>query len=202
MVKLTENGVGVNFIVACHNYESELNGNGRTLVARNGFWPSSPRQLHSWNIDEYPGTTLDNDLNSSYLNLFDSDMKELISTTKFKYLPASSYDISTYERSIFIPSPREFGLTEDDGHSTPLDGSVLPIGSTLAVIGGSSTSYIRWTRTPYKSYEDDRFYGVVQSWGYGLKAGSEEAYVVPIFTLPATMQFNPTPNSDGSYSPL
>lgn len=34
IVKLKENGIPVTFYVACHNYESGLNGVGRTLVVR------------------------------------------------------------------------------------------------------------------------------------------------------------------------
>ena len=56
IVKIPENGVPVEFYVAKHNYESELNGSGRTLVVRKDCYDS--RVWDSGNINAYENSDI------------------------------------------------------------------------------------------------------------------------------------------------
>ena len=56
-VKLKENGVLVEFYVAKHNYESGLNGSGRTLLVRKDCYDQ--RQWHGSNVNAYATSAID-----------------------------------------------------------------------------------------------------------------------------------------------
>lgn len=64
IIKLKENGTLVDFYVAKHDYESSLNGAGRTLVVRKDVYDQ--RQWHSSNVNAYASSTIDSWLNSTY----------------------------------------------------------------------------------------------------------------------------------------
>lgn len=51
IIKLKENGKLVEFYVGVHNYESSLNGTGRTLVFRKDCYDQ--RQWHTSNVNAY-----------------------------------------------------------------------------------------------------------------------------------------------------
>lgn len=78
IIKLKENGTLVDFYVAKHDYESSLNGAGRTLVVRKDVYDQ--RQWHSSNVNAYASSTIDSWLNSTYKNLLDADIRSLIGT--------------------------------------------------------------------------------------------------------------------------
>ena len=83
LVKLNENGSPVEFYVAKHDYESGLNGAGRTLLVRKECYDN--RVWNSVQVNTYASSTLDSWLNSDYKNLLDSDFLTVIGTTKFQY---------------------------------------------------------------------------------------------------------------------
>ena len=100
VIKINENGSPVEFIVCKHDYESELNGSGRTLVVRKDCYDS--RQWHSSNVNAYATSDIDAWFNSTYKNLLDADIRGAIGTTKFKYTPGNGNNtVSTLERAIF-----------------------------------------------------------------------------------------------------
>ena len=72
-VKLKENGVLVEFYVAKHNYESGLNGSGRTLLVRKDCYDQ--RQWHGSNVNAYATSAIDTWLNGTYKNLLDADIR-------------------------------------------------------------------------------------------------------------------------------
>ena len=72
LVKLNENGSPVEFYVAKHDYESGLNGAGRTLLVRKDVY----EQLR-WNnssINTYASSEVDNLLNSTYKSVLDGEV--------------------------------------------------------------------------------------------------------------------------------
>ena len=87
IIKINENGSPIEFYVAKHNYESSLNGTGRTLVVRKDCYDD--RQWHSSNDNKYAYSAINSWLNSTYKNLLDADIREVIGTTKFKYTPSA-----------------------------------------------------------------------------------------------------------------
>lgn len=130
IVKLNENGSPVEFYVAKHNYESGLNGAGRTLLARRFSYGA--KEWHSSRVNAYASCTLDSWFNSTCKERFDAEVQNAMGTTKFYYTPGNgSNSVSTLARSIFALSATELGLS---GTYVNKEGSALPIASSLRVL--------------------------------------------------------------------
>lgn len=143
IVKLNESGSPVEFYIAKHDYESELNGIGRTLLVRKDCYDM--RAWHSSNYNEYSTSDIDKWLNSTYKGLLDTDIQSAISITNFRYLPSgkNSAGATTLSRAIFLLSSRELG------HNLATDGSVLlDIADTLKIAYTNDAAANQWTRTP------------------------------------------------------
>ncbi len=121
VVTLKENGTAAEFVVACHNYESALNGAGRTLLVRKAVL--SDRVSWANNVDsttdlEWEGVNhckLRDWLNETYLRRFDSDIQRSIETTS--YPSGYSTDRGKGKSKIFVLSEAEY--------TTALDGTAL-----------------------------------------------------------------------------
>lgn len=102
------------FIVAKNDYESELNGVGRTLLIRK-LYPTLMNWDSSWSA--YAQSDINTWLNGEYLNRFSSVQKEAIGSTTFYYTPGftamdfsvGSSKVSTMSKAVFLPSAHEFG---------------------------------------------------------------------------------------------
>lgn len=180
LVKLNENGSPVEFYVAKHDYESGLNGAGRTLLVRKECYDN--RVWNSVQVNTYASSTLDSWLNSDYKNLLDSDFLTVIGTTKFQYtIGYGDKTLSTLERAIFQLSRTELGFTLPADAN--FEGNILPIASILqkAFLNGETNS--QWTRTPNTSYLTAAFFvyagGNSDSTGVTAEAGSRPAFTVP-----------------------
>lgn len=145
IVKLRENGVPVDFYVAKHDYESGLNGAGKTLLVRKNCYTQQ-----SWNnklANAYATSYIDGWLNSTYINMLDANIRSLIGTTKFYYTPGSGNTTkTTLSRSVFILSATELGHSANYFN---VEGAPLPIASMLKIAyldNGSATA--QWTRSP------------------------------------------------------
>lgn len=188
IVKLNENGSPIEFYVAKHDYESGLNGEGRTLLVRKdghskGKWDSEP-------INAYVSSTIDVWLEETYKPLLDSDVLNAIDATTFYYTPGDmTYTVKTLSRSVFLLSVTELGLTATYGNT---EGSTLPIASTLQTVYLDGTSSTQWTRTPYKN-GDNQTYAVKGSY-VGQYLAYENLCIRPCFTLPSTAVFNSKTN--------
>lgn len=185
-IKINENGTPVEFYIAKHNYEPELNGTGRTLVVRKDVYDS--RQWKDRDINAYAGSDINDWLNSTYKNLLDANTQSLIGTTKFYY--TVGYDdqtVSTLERAVFLLSITELGVTRTDLGSTigNKEGSKLDIASNLQVartFDGSATT--QWTRSPNNTNTRDAY--CVQSNGSYAESDTctSNNGSRPCFTLP------------------
>lgn len=180
LVKLNENGSPVEFYVAKHDYESGLNGAGRTLLVRKECYDN--RVWNSVQVNTYASSALDSWLNSDYKNLLDSDFLTVIGTTKFQYtIGYGDKTLSTLERAIFQLSRTELGFTLPADAN--FEGNILPIASILqkAFLNGETNS--QWTRTPNTSYLTSAFFvyagGSSDSTGVTAEAGSRPAFTVP-----------------------
>lgn len=192
---INESGSPVPFYVAKHDYESGLNGAGRTLVVRKDCY--NLQQFNDYNSinNEYANSLLDNLLCNTYLNLLDSDIRAAIGTTKFYYTPGNrTFDMTTLQRAVFQLSLTEYGLSF---YMCNVEGSALPIASALQIAYLDGSAVEQWTRSPGRT--DASFLatvtnaGAVGSTSYSFNAGSR-----PAFTLPATMEVQD--NGDGTYS--
>lgn len=180
LVKLNENGSPVEFYVAKHDYESGLNGAGRTLLVRKECYDN--RVWNNVQVNTYASSVLDSWLNSDYKNLLDSDFLTVIGTTKFQYtIGYGDKTLSTLERAIFQLSRTELGFTLPADAN--FEGNILPIASILqkAFLNGETNS--QWTRTPNTSYLTAAFFvyagGSSDSTGVTAEAGSRPAFTVP-----------------------
>jgi|GEM_PF-872663 hypothetical protein len=183
LVKLNENGSPVEFYVAKHDYESGLNGTGRTLLVRKECYDN--RVWNNVQVNTYASSALDSWLNSDYKNLLDSDFLTVIGTTKFQYtIGYGDKTLSTLERAIFQLSRTELGFTLPADAN--FEGNILPIASILqkAFLNGETNS--QWTRTPNTSYLTAAFF--VYAGGNSASTGvTGEAGSRPAFTVPSTL---------------
>lgn len=113
VIKINENGSPVEFYLVKHNYEPDLNGQGRELVLRKDIYDL--RQWH--NTYKYRGGWSNCDLNrwfnSTYKNLFSEIIKTWMGSTRY-YISQDGYAPSTrieYSSSIFTPSCTEYGVS-------------------------------------------------------------------------------------------
>ena len=175
IVKLNENGSPVEFYVAKHDYEANLNGVGRTLLVRKD---SCGQQV--WNSagnNYYGDSTIDTWLNNSYKNVLDAGIQTAISQTSFQYTPGG-YDtvMTTLSRAVFLLSLTELGITTQYNNA---EGTELPVSSTLK-------TRAQWTRTPYIG-------NINYTWCATASGGPYAVYPTyslncyPAFTLPGTV---------------
>lgn len=191
IIKLKENGVLAEFYVAKHDYESGLNGAGRTLVVRKDCYDT--RAWHSSNVNAYASSAIDSWLNGTYKGLLDADIQSVIGTTKFYYTPGNgSTSVTTLTRAIFLLSVTELGKTASYANT---EGSALPKASELQIAYRNGSAVVQWTRSPYTNNASNAYYlrtnGSVYNDFCSNTFGSR-----PAFTLPSTLSVS----DDGSVS--
>lgn len=189
---LNESGSPVPFYIAKHDYESVLNGAGRTLVVRKDCYDM---RRYSSNNNAYANSSLDPWLCNTYLKLLDADIQAAIGTTKFYYSPGNgNTTVTTLQRAVFQLSLTELGKSASDANT---EGSALPIASTLQIAYRNGSAVVQWTRTPHANLISRVFClvtnGSVSSLYYYDSYGSR-----PAFTLPATTAV--IANPDGTYT--
>lgn len=181
LVKLNENGSPVEFYVAKHDYESTLNGSGRTLVVRKDCYDE---RVFSGSNNAYASSSLDAFLTGTYFNLLDASVREKAGTTKFYYTPGFGNDtVTTLERAVFQLSLTELGQTARYANT---EGTALPIASTLQIAHRNGAAVEQWTRSPRKNASTVCFLyydGYIGAEYYNTYKGSR-----PAFTLPATIK--------------
>ena len=189
IIKIPENGTPVDFYVAKHDYESSLNGSGGTLVVRKDCYGG--RVWDNGNVNAYASSDLDSWFNSTYKNMLDADIRSLIGTTKIRYTPGNRNNtVDTLERAIFALSLTELG--ESDTYAN-VEGSALPIASTLKIGSYNGSATTQWTRSPCTDGRSTAW--MVDYDGYiyydfcYYSNGSR-----PAFTLPSTAKFDPDTN--------
>jgi hypothetical protein len=183
IIKLKENGTLVDFYVACHNYEQSLNGAGRTLVVRKDCYDT--RAWHSSNVNAWASCSMRSWLNSTYKALLDADIQEAMSTTTYRYTPGNgSWSVGTRSDAVFLLSATELGKSESWFN---VEGSALPIASTLQVAYRNGSAITQWTRSPFTN----SIYGAVCLFSDGDVYGSDfctDTYGSrPAFTLPSSL---------------
>lgn len=192
-VYLMEGSTKVKFYVLAHNYESGLNGNGRTMFCR-----ESPAE-----------TGKGIGISSSYINKFTSVVQKWISTTKYKYQyitwSGSYSEVRIGSANFFSLSAIELNMTKDYNTQKLADGSALSAAARTRV------GYIRtasdtpfWTRSQDPSssgyhkedgdnvYDYDYYYTVSGASGssisvYKVDSSKYSSGKLPCFTLPETL---------------
>ena len=184
IIKINENGSPVEFYVAKHNYETELNGAGRTLVVRKDCYDT--RQWSSSNENVYATSAIDSWLNGDYKNLFGVSVSKAIGSTKFKYTPSYDSNVGILERAIFLLSVTELGRSAKYVNT---EGSALSIASSLQIAYLNGSAVVQWTRSPHTRNTSSAVYlGNNGNVNYGSCTNAVGSR--PAFTLPSTTKID------------
>ena len=188
---LNESGSPVPFYIAKHDYESGLNGAGRTLVVRKDCYDN-----HVFgSINTYANSSLDTWLCDTWIKLMDASVQTKIGTTRFYYTVGDGdLAVKILQRAVFQLSVAELGRTISGAED---EGSVLPISIILETAYRNGAATIQWTRTPsprniYIAYGFDET-GAPKTYRCDSSHGAR-----PAFTLPATTAV--IANPDGTYT--
>lgn len=199
IVKLNVNGTAKEFIVVHQGIPSSLydgSCNGTWLLMKDIY------ENRVWNraaINKYESSEIHVYLNNTFLNLFDSNIKDVIKQVKIpyrKYGGSSGIDQSGangLSAKIFLLSGYEVGLTTNDSPSSPVDGAKLDyfesgtgssaLNKRVAYLNGSATDW--WLRSPLPSDLDHVWY--VQSNGKCEAQFTYASYGIrPALILPST----------------
>ena len=192
-VYLMEGNSKVKFYVLAHNYESGLNGKGRTLFCRESLAET----------DKGVG------ISSSYINKFTSVVQKWISTTKYKYQyitwSGSYSEVLIGSANFFSLSAIELNITKRYEIQELADGSALSAAARTRVgyiRTASNTSF--WTRSQDPTWSDyhkedgdnvydyDYYYTVSGASGssisfYKVDSSKYSSGKLPCFTLPETL---------------
>lgn len=180
VVKIAENGTLAEFYVAKHDYESGLNGAGRTLLVRKSLYGSAA--FNSNGTNAYANGGADTYLNGTYKGRLEADIQAAVGSTTFYYTPGNGNNTrTTLSRSVFLLSAYEWGQTSNSGRRYNHEGT--PIGT---VSYASSTPY--WTRTPNTGGTNRAiFINYVNSSSYADNGSCTTGFSLrPAFTLPST----------------
>lgn len=209
-VYLMEGSTKVKFYVLAHNYESVLNGKGRTLFCRESPATSGMHIGHGGYSYRVNDNIEDTWYKNTYANKFSDKVRGLIGTTKYigqnvrmSYTQIGNpskavLDSGTYESSFFPISTAEVGGSDFS------DGSALS-SAAISRISGIRTRYGSgiWTRSPSLTLTGNSTSGFPERYYYANGQyissasgsslsttegtyGSSYGYL-PCFTLPETL---------------
>ena len=181
---LNESGSPVPFYIAKHEYESGLNGAGRTLLVRKDCYDM---RMFGYS-GTYAGGSLDKWISETYVALLDSGVRTEMEKTKFYSNEA------TIQRAAFQLSATEYGFS--GGGLWTVEGTALPIASTLRVAYRNGSKVVQWTRTQRGA----SYICIIGGDGSLSVNGSFKSSCGsrPAFTLPGDLVV--TANADGTYS--
>lgn len=186
VVKINENGSPVEFYVAQHNYEFNLNRASRTLLVRKDCYDE--RQWHSSEENTYSGSDIDNWLNGDYKGLLDANVQSAIGTTSF--YNTENYDsgsVVTLGRAVFLLSLTELGISYGNANT---EGSALSIAATLQIAYYNGSAVGQWTRSPYMGTTPWNALAISESGEIETVLCSGTRGARPCFTLPNTAVFD------------
>lgn len=182
LITITENGAPVEFYVADHDYQSDLNGDGRTLVTRKYCYDQ--RQWGTTN-NAWVNSSLQSWLNNEYKSKFSVNVQNLIGLTQYYYTPGNgNKNLEIRSDAVFALSATELGQSASWFNE---EGSIIPIANIIisSYPEDSDIYTTQWTRTPNKSgsstvvylNESGRSYSDLCTDTHGAR---------PCFTLPDT----------------
>lgn len=199
-ITLNVNGTAKEFIVVHQGKPSSLyddSCNGTWLLMKDCY---ESRQWHSSNSNSYKASTIHSYLNSTFLNLFDSNIKDAIKQVKIPYVngtggSAVASGANGLSAKIFLLSGYEVGWTTSDNQFLPQDGAKLSyfesgIGTSannkrIAKLNGSFSNW--WLRSPYTA--NTGYVVFVNTAGSVNYFNASESYGIrPALVLPSTFE--------------
>lgn len=218
-IKLKVNGSAKDFIVVHQGKPSSVyddSCNGTWLLMKDIY---ENRQWHSSNTNDYANSTIHSYLNSTFLNLFESNIKNAIKQVKLPYRKGSGTSTTVTSGSNGL-SAKIFLLSATE---TSFSFSYMPSGEgaelayfkgcadnssdskRVAYLNGSAAGW--WLRSPYCGYFHYALYvGSNGDWGDGncsLSYGIRPALILPSTLLVSddgTVSTNTAPSTPGSIS--
>lgn len=179
LITINENGSQVEFYLAKHNYEPELNGQGRELVVRKEC--ISNRQWNSTDVNTWATCSLRSFLNGSYKSRFTSYVQNLMATTTYRFTPGNGNDaVTTRADAIFIMSLTELGKQHSNSN---VEGYALPISSILSVF---PFPVAQWTRSPNLDDNVRAFWVRNDAYVYDDAVTFSNRSPRPVFSVPST----------------
>ena len=182
IIKINENGYPVEFFLAKHNYEPDLNGQGRELLVRKDCYDR--RAWSDANANMWEFSDLREWLNSGYKALFSGNVQAMIGNTAYYFSPGNGdWTVTTRSDAIFSLSATELNLSGDIGEWN-IEGAALPVANTLRTTQFNGSNCTQWTRTADKSFRYRAIF--VELDGTASNRNTEHFdYSRPCFTLPA-----------------
>ena len=199
-VKLKVNGTAKEFIVVHQGKPSSLyddSCNGTWLLMKDIY---ENRVWQSGNINKYESSDIHTYLNNTFLNLFESNIRDAIKQVKLPYRKNGGSGGSDQSGAngllckIFLLSGYEIGFTTSDNSYFPVDGAKLSyfeagtgssaLNKRIAYLNGSAAFW--WLRSPYTDGTGVVWY--VYSNGYCSGRSASNSYGIrPALILPSTL---------------
>ena len=180
ITQLNEGGVPVDFYVAKHDYESALNGAGRTLVVRKDVYDQ--RAWHSSNVNAWASCTMRSWLNGDYKALLGPEIQEAMSTTTYRYTPGNgNTSVSTRSDAVFLLSAYELGKNESWFNK---EGTTLPNATNYQIAKLNGSTVAQWTRSPHTDSTRNAW-RLLSNGNISLNYCSNSYGSRPAFTLPS-----------------
>ena len=158
------------------------------------------RAWHSSNVNNLENSTIHSYLNSTFLNLFDSNIKDAIKQVKIPYRKnggsggTDQSGANGLSCKIFLLSGYEVGWTSSDNQYFPQDGAKLSYfesgtgtsanNKRIANLNGSAANW--WLRSPLAN-DTSRVLVVYSNGKYGYSGASYSYDIRPAIILPSDM---------------
>ena len=204
-VKLKVNGTAKEFIVVHQGKPSSLYDNscdGTWLLMKDIY---ENRQWHNSNVNNLENSTIHSYLNGTFLNLFESNIRDAIKQVKLPYRKnggsggSDQSGANGLSAKIFLLSGYEVGWTTSDYSYFPVDGAKLSYfesgtgtsanNKRIANLNGSATDW--WLRSPLP-HNSDYVWLVGSRGNYGSYYASSSLGIRPTVILPSNALFDET----------
>lgn len=199
-VKLKVNGTAKEFIVVHQGKPSSLYDNscdGTWLLMKDIY---ENRQWHNSNVNNLENSTIHSYLNGTFLNLFESNIRDAIKQVKLPYRKNGGSGGSDQSGAngllckIFLLSGYEIGFTTSDNPYFPVDGAKLSyfeagtgssaLNKRIAYLNGSAAYW--WLRSPLTSFTN-RVWFVYTNGNCSFLSASGSCGIRPALILPSTL---------------
>ena len=199
-VKLKVNGTAKEFIVVHQGKPSSLyddSCNGTWLLMKDIY---ENRVWQSGNINKYESSDIHTYLNNTFLNLFESNIRDAIKQVKIPYRKnggsggTDQSGANGLSAKIFLLSGYEVGWTTSDYSYFPVDGAKLSYfesgtgtsanNKRIANLNGSAARW--WLRSPF-TYNTLSVWLVLSDGDYGYDYASGSRGIRPALILPSTL---------------
>lgn len=199
IIQLRENLVPVDYIVVHQGlpgsmYDASCDG---TWLLKKDI--AENRQWNSTNVNDYENSTIDNYLNTTFLNLFESNIRDAIKQVKIPYRKGAGTDKTVTSGSsglstkIFLLSSTEVNLVH--GYEPTNEGACLSYFSGTAQIGADNKRVAKlngsaaywWLRSPccLSGYGSSLALGVSSNGNWGNRGCSLSHGIRPALILPS-----------------